>query len=46
MKKVNNLDTEKWEDGKKYYYSLREHYNDKLMKAEYDVELAALFRCV
>ena len=39
---VNNLDTEMWEDGKKYYYSLREHYNDKLMKAEYDVEL----RCV
>ncbi len=32
-----------WEDGKAYYYSLREHYNDKLMKEEYDVELAALF---
>ena len=32
-----------WEDGKEYYYSLREHYNDKLMKAKYDVELAALF---
>ena len=30
-------------DGKEYYYSLREHYNDKLMKVEYDVELAALF---
>ncbi|MBE5940319.1 MAG: DNA adenine methylase [Lachnospiraceae bacterium] len=29
--------------GKEYYYSLREHYNDKLMKAEFDVELAALF---
>ncbi len=29
--------------GKEYYYSLRENYNDKLMKAEYDVELAALF---
>ena len=43
LKTVNNLDTEMWEDGKKYYYSLREHYNDKLMKAEYDVELAALF---
>lgn len=43
MKTVNNLDAEMWEDGKKYYYSLREHYNDKLMKAEYDVELAALF---
>ena len=26
-----------------YTHLLREHYNDKLMKAEYDVELAALF---
>ena len=43
LKMVNNLDAEMWEDGKKYYYYLREHYNDKLMKAEYDVELAALF---
>lgn len=40
---INKLDSEMWEDGKKYYYSLRERYNDKLMKAEYDVELAALF---
>lgn len=40
---VNKFDTEMWEDGKAYYYSLREHYNDKLMRAEYDVELAALF---
>lgn len=40
---VNKLDNEMWEDGKEYYYSLREHYNDKLMKAEYDLELAALF---
>ena len=43
LKAVNKLDKEMWEDGKKYYYSCREHYNDKLMKAEYDVELAALF---
>ena len=43
LKAVNKLDAEMWEDGKEYYYSLREHYNDKLMKAEYDVELAALF---
>ena len=43
LKAVSKLDTEMWEDGKEYYYSLREHYNDKLMKAEYDVELAALF---
>lgn len=40
---INRLDTEMWEDGKAYYYSLREHYNDKLMKGEFDVELAALF---
>ena len=43
LEAVNRLDEEMWEDGKKYYYSLREHYNDKLMKSEYDVELAALF---
>ena len=43
LQEVSKLDAEMWEDGKKYYYSLREHYNDKLMKAEYDVELAALF---
>ncbi len=40
---VNKLDVEMWDNGKEYYYSLREHYNDKMMKAEYDVELAALF---
>lgn len=43
LKAINKLDVEMWEDGKKYYYSLREYYNDKMMKAEYDVELAALF---
>lgn len=43
LKEINRLDSEMWEDGKEYYYSKREHYNDKLMKAEYDVELAALF---
>lgn len=43
LEAVKKLDTEMWEDGKKYYYFLREHYNDKLMQAEYDVELAALF---
>ena len=42
IKEVNFLDSGMWEDGKKYYYSLREHYNDKLMKEEYDIELAAL----
>ena len=43
LKEVNRLDNDIWEDGKKYYYSIREHYNDKLMRSEYDVELAALF---
>lgn len=43
LKAVNRLDAEMWEDGKEYYYLLREQYNDKLMKSEYDVELAALF---
>lgn len=40
---VNKLDKEMPEDGKEYYYSLRERYNDKLMKSEYDLELASLF---
>lgn len=39
---VKKLDVDMWDDGREYYYSLREHYNDKLMKSEYDVELAAL----
>ena len=43
IQEINRLDREMWEDGKEYYYSLREHYNDKLMKDEFDVELAALF---
>ena len=43
LKEVNRLDNDMWEDGKKYYYSIREHYNDKLMRSEYDVGLAALF---
>lgn len=40
---VNRLDKEMPEDGRVYYYSLRELYNDKLMKSEYDLELASLF---
>ena len=43
LKGVGKLDSEMWEDGKEYYYMLREHYNDKMLKSEYDVELAALF---
>lgn len=40
---VKEFDSSMWEDGKEYYYSLRERYNNKLVKAEYDIELAALF---
>lgn len=40
---VKELDSKIGEDGKKYYYDLRERYNDKLMKKEFDVELASLF---
>ncbi len=42
IRTIKKLDSNMWEDGKEYYYSLRERYNDKLMKAEYDIELAAL----
>lgn len=42
IEQVQSLDSEMWEDGKEYYYSLREHYNDKLMQDEFDIELAAL----
>ena len=43
LQTIHKLDSEMWEDGKEYYYALRAHYNDKMMKSEYDVELAALF---
>lgn len=43
IKLVNKLDSEMWEDGKEYYLDIREKYNDKLLKKEYDLELAALF---
>jgi len=39
---INRLDNEMPQDGKGYYYSLREHYNGKLINAEFDAELAAL----
>lgn len=43
IERVRELDLNIGDNGKEYYYSLREHYNDKLMKEEFDVELAALF---
>lgn len=43
LREVEKLDQEMPEDGKSYYYEMRELYNDKLMKQEYDTGLAALF---
>lgn len=43
LQRINKFDSGMWTDGKEYYYSLRKYYNDKLIKSEYDVELAALF---
>lgn len=43
IEKLKELDSNMWEDGKLYYYELREKYNDKIMKEEYDLELAAIF---
>lgn len=43
IKELSRLDSNMSTDGKVYYYGLRERYNDKLMKEEFDVELAALF---
>ena len=43
LRAVKQLDKEMQQNGKEYYYAKREDYNDKLMRAEYDVELAALF---
>ena len=40
---VMELDSKMPKDGKTYYYSLRKRYNNKLVKEEYDTELAALF---
>lgn len=43
LEMLKRLDEEMWEDGKAYYYAMRERYNDKLMQSELDIELAALF---
>ena len=43
LNQIEKLDVIMWEDGKAYYYSLRQRYNDKLMQEEFDIELAALF---
>lgn len=43
LQEVRSLDAAMGEGGKDYYYMLREKYNDKLLKEEYDIRLAALF---
>lgn len=40
---INRIDSAIGEDGKTYYYSMRNLYNMKLEKMQYDIELAALF---
>lgn len=41
--KIKELDSRIAEGGKEYYYFIRELYNGKLMREEFDLELAALF---
>lgn len=43
MLKVDMLDNLIVDGGRKYYYEIREQYNDKLLNNEYDIELASLF---
>ena len=40
---IEKLDSNMPEDGKAYYYEIRQKYNDKLMQEDFDVELAAMF---
>ena len=41
--KIKELDSRISEGGKEYYYLIRDLYNSKLMREEFDLELAALF---
>ncbi|MDD4782014.1 MAG: Dam family site-specific DNA-(adenine-N6)-methyltransferase, partial [Tissierellia bacterium] len=43
IKAIDEFDCKIPEDGKTYYYDIREKYNDKLMQDDFDVELAAMF---
>lgn len=40
---ISEYDKRIADGGKEYYYKVRENYNDKMMRAEYDMELAVLF---
>ncbi|MDL2250411.1 Dam family site-specific DNA-(adenine-N6)-methyltransferase [Lachnospiraceae bacterium OttesenSCG-928-J05] len=42
LKEVRKIDVGIIDGGKAYYYKVREFYNDKLMRAEYDLELAVM----
>lgn len=42
INKVNKLDEEMWDDGKEYYFAIRKRFNEKILKGEYDVEMAAM----
>jgi DNA adenine methylase len=43
IKAIEELDGNIPEDGKAYYYDIRQRFNDKLMQEDYDIELAAMF---
>lgn len=43
IKYIKKLDSEINDAGKEYYYFIRECYNKKLVKEEFDTELAAMF---
>lgn len=43
INKIKELDSRIVEGGKEYYYLIRDLYNSKLMREEFDLELAALF---
>jgi DNA adenine methylase len=43
IKAIEELDGNVPEDGKAYYYDIRQRFNDKLMQEDYDIELAAMF---
>lgn len=40
---MNEYDYGILNNGKEYYYQVREHYNNKIINSEYDLDLAALF---
>ena len=43
INKIKELDSKIVEGGNEYYYFIRDLYNSKLMREEFDLELAALF---